>query len=167
MKIFYRVGTLKSVPMLLLFAIAASFSGLSHAAQEATAQTPTALENTDQVSQEAVFQKIESQENADQQAVGKKTIAIAPAKSIVWIDTRSWIENKISNIEGDPRISYTDIVAGVQELGLDKDAPIKLYCAVGVRAGKAVKQLQAAGYSDVENAGGIGDVRSVRFPTAQ
>jgi phage shock protein E len=84
--------------------------------------------------------------------------------AVVWVDTRSWFENKIDNIEGDPRISYSDIADGVKELGLQKDTPIRLYCAAGVRAGKAVKILQAQGYSDVENAGGIDDVRTIRFP---
>jgi len=86
-------------------------------------------------------------------------------EAVVWIDTRSWIENKIDSIEGDPRVSYADIVAGVAQLGLQKNTPIRLYCAAGVRAGKAVKMLHTAGYSDVENAGGIDDVRTIRFPS--
>lgn len=85
------------------------------------------------------------------------------ADTIVWVDTRSWVENKIDSIEGDPRISYADIVDGVKQLGLQKNTPIRLYCAAGARAGKAVTILQAAGYSDVENAGGIDDVRTIRF----
>ena len=89
---------------------------------------------------------------------------VIDANTVVWVDTRSWVENKIDSIEGDPRISYSDIVDGVRDLGLQKNTPIRLYCAAGVRAGKAVKMLQAAGYSDVENAGGIDDVRTIRFP---
>ena len=94
------------------------------------------------------------------------TQELAESSAVVWVDTRSWIENKIDSIEGDPRISYSDIVEGAKELGLQKNTSIRLYCAVGIRAGKAVKMLHAAGYSDVENAGGINDVRVIRFPQA-
>ncbi|CAH1198634.1 hypothetical protein NTGBS_330017 [Candidatus Nitrotoga sp. BS] len=38
----------------------------------------------------------------------------------VWIDVRSVLENKIDNIEGDIRISHSDIVAGVSKLYPDQ-----------------------------------------------
>lgn len=84
-------------------------------------------------------------------------------QSTVWIDVRSWVENKLDSIEGDPHIPHGDIVAGVTEQFPDKDTPIRLYCEAGVRAGKALEDLAAAGYTDIENAGGIGDVRKQRF----
>jgi len=92
------------------------------------------------------------------------TAGLIEGNAVVWVDTRSWIENKIDSIEGDPRISYSDIVEGIKELGLQKNTPIRLYCAAGNRAGKAVKMLHAEGYSDVQNAGGIDDARTIRFP---
>lgn len=80
----------------------------------------------------------------------------------VWIDVRSALEHKVDNIEGDTRITHTDIVPEVQTLYPDRATPIKLYCRSGGRAGKAEEALRAAGYTDVENVGGIGDARQRR-----
>jgi rhodanese-related sulfurtransferase len=39
-----------------------------------------------------------------------------------------------------------------------KDKPLVVYCAAGARAANAVKILQAAGFPDVVNAGGLADM---------
>ncbi|NND67744.1 MAG: rhodanese-like domain-containing protein [Halioglobus sp.] len=80
----------------------------------------------------------------------------------VWIDVRSSLEHKVDNIEGDTRISHTDIVSEIEKLHPDRATSIKLYCRSGGRAGKAEQALRAAGYTDVENVGGIGDARKQR-----
>lgn len=80
----------------------------------------------------------------------------------VWIDVRSALEHKIDHIEGDLRVSHTDIVDEVLVRYPDKDTEIKLYCRSGGRAGKALSALNDAGYSKVENVGGIDDARKVR-----
>ncbi len=80
----------------------------------------------------------------------------------VWIDVRSLDEYKASHIEGDLHIPYSSIVADVESYQIDKNAEIKLYCRSGGRAGKAKKALEAAGYTHVDNAGGIDDVRQSR-----
>jgi phage shock protein E len=41
----------------------------------------------------------------------------------------------------------------------DKTKPIVVYCASGGRAAKAKTQLDAAGYSNVVNGGGVDDLR--------
>ncbi|CAH1387620.1 rhodanese-like domain-containing protein [Candidatus Nitrotoga sp. M5] len=83
----------------------------------------------------------------------------------VWIDVRSVLENKIDNIEGDIRISHSDIVEGVSKIYPDKDTDIRLYCRSGGRAGKAMSALQNAGYTNVQNVGGINDARKLRAIT--
>ena len=80
----------------------------------------------------------------------------------VWVDVRSSLEHKVDNIEGDPLIAHSDIVPGVQALYPDKNTPIRLYCRSGGRAGKAEEALRAAGYTNVENVGGIDDARKRR-----
>lgn len=80
----------------------------------------------------------------------------------IWIDVRSWIEYQADNIEGDTRIHVDEIVEGVTAAFPNKETPIRLYCAVGGRAGKATKLLQDAGYQDVKNIGGISDARRIR-----
>ena len=80
----------------------------------------------------------------------------------VWIDVRSVVEHKISNIEGDIRISHSEIVSEVSRLFPDKDTEIRLYCRSGNRAGKAMSALMEAGYTNISNAGGIDDARKAR-----
>ena len=51
----------------------------------------------------------------------------------------------------------------VQTLGarmgeLSKDKPIVVYCASGGRSATAARMLLQAGYADVVNAGGLGDM---------
>lgn len=79
-----------------------------------------------------------------------------------WIDVRSELEHRIDRIEGDVRISHSEIVQQASKLFPDKDTEIKLYCLSGGRAGKAMSALQEAGYSKVSNAGGIRDARKQR-----
>ncbi|WP_299195561.1 rhodanese-like domain-containing protein [uncultured Amphritea sp.] len=80
----------------------------------------------------------------------------------VWIDVRSAVEHSIDNIKGDVRITHDEIVQGVSEMFPDKDTEIALYCRSGNRSGKALSALQAAGYTNVSNAGAIDDARRAR-----
>lgn len=92
-------------------------------------------------------------------------LSLMPVSSLaetIWIDVRSAEEYQASHIEGDLHIPYQGIVEGVAASRLDKSDEIKLYCRSGGRAGKAKAALEAAGYTRVENAGGIEDVREER-----
>ena len=80
----------------------------------------------------------------------------------IWIDVRSAQEYEQSHIADDLYIPYQSIVTGLEQHSIEKDMPIQLYCRSGGRAGKAKKSLEAAGYTDVSNAGGIEDVRKKR-----
>lgn len=95
------------------------------------------------------------------EAANSASRQIKPA--IIWLDVRSWAEYQLDHIEGDRRIPHTEIVDQVVELFPDKSTPIRLYCASGGRAGNAAQSLRAAGYTDIQNAGGIDQVRNVRF----
>ncbi|MFN0245581.1 MAG: rhodanese-like domain-containing protein [Kofleriaceae bacterium] len=44
-------------------------------------------------------------------------------------------------------------------VGGDKSKPVVVYCAAGGRAGKAKKQLDAEGYTNVVNGGGLDDLK--------
>jgi phage shock protein E len=80
----------------------------------------------------------------------------------IWVDVRSVDEYQQSHIAGDLHIPYQSIVTGMEKHSIEKNAAIKLYCRSGGRAGKAKRSLEAAGYTDVINAGGIDDVRKER-----
>ena len=79
-----------------------------------------------------------------------------------WIDVRSPQEYQQDHIEGDILIPHQDIVAQVQALYPSKTTSINLYCRSGGRAGKAKTALEAAGYTNVKNVGGINDARKQR-----
>lgn len=84
------------------------------------------------------------------------------APKTVWIDVRSVEEYQEDHIANTENIPHTEIVARIADLGLDKDAPIKVFCRSGVRAGLALSSLQEMGYTNVENVGGIADARALR-----
>ena len=81
------------------------------------------------------------------------------APQTTWIDVRSAEEYQEDHIADTPNIPHTEIVSRIEDLNLSKNAPIKLYCRSGVRAGIALIALEELGYTNVENVGGIGDAR--------
>lgn len=80
----------------------------------------------------------------------------------VWIDVRTAEEVAADRIEGDTHIPLAEL--DVKQLATlhDKNAELMLYCRSGNRAGQAKELLEAAGFTNVVNAGGIGDVRALR-----
>ena len=82
------------------------------------------------------------------------------ADSAVWVDVRSAGEFAGGHVDGAHNISHTQIATDIAGLKLDKDAEILLYCRSGRRAGFALEQLQAQGYTNVKNIGGFSDAKS-------
>ena len=75
----------------------------------------------------------------------------------IYIDVRSPQEYQEYHIDGSVNIVHTDIVAGVQKQNVSKDDNIYVFCRSGKRAGIAKAALNEAGYSKVENLGGVPD----------
>ena len=72
------------------------------------------------------------------------------------IDVRSQVEwDKDGYIEGAVHIPFSDFLTGLDQIPADKDTPIVVYCASGIRSAAAVRVLTKAGYDDVVNAGGL------------
>ena len=90
--------------------------------------------------------------------------ANAAAAADVYIDVRSPQEYEDYHIDGTINIVHTDIVAGVQKQNISKDDNIYVFCRSGKRAGAAKAALNEAGYSKVENLGGVLD--AVRYINA-
>jgi phage shock protein E len=80
-------------------------------------------------------------------------------ENAVWIDVRSPQEYARGHLEGASLVPFDGIEAGVTRLGLDRNTPIYLYCAVGGRAEVARQRLEAIDYSNVTNVGGLADAR--------
>ena len=80
----------------------------------------------------------------------------------VWIDVRTEAEYTEDHIDGDANIPLASIDANALAAQFGKDAEINLYCRSGNRAGQAKEILEAAGFTNVNNVGGISDVRGLR-----
>ena len=80
----------------------------------------------------------------------------------VWIDVRSKAEYERTHIDGDLLIAHTDVGKRVAEMFPDKETEIHLYCARGGRAAVAKNALEALGYKNVTNEGGIEDALKKR-----
>ncbi len=75
----------------------------------------------------------------------------------IWIDVRSDKEWNSGHLDGAVHIPHTEITEKIVSLTDDKNAPIKLYCRSGGRAGMAKKELEKMGYKNVTNVGGLKD----------
>ena len=75
------------------------------------------------------------------------------------IDVRSREEWDQGHIDGAIWIPHDQIGARIEAVLPDRTAPIGLYCGSGGRAGKALATLEAMGYTQAENLGGIEDAR--------
>lgn len=80
----------------------------------------------------------------------------------VWIDVRSVEEYSADHIDGDANIPLAALDAQALADKYGKDAELMLYCRSGNRAGQAQEILKSAGFTNVTNAGGIADVRTLR-----
>ena len=94
------------------------------------------------------------------------TPMLAHAEAL-WVDVRSEAEYRADHIDGDPLIPYRQIVEEMTERFPDRDQEIRLYCASGVRAGRAKSALENVGYKNVSNVGGIADAREARGLSGQ
>ena len=79
----------------------------------------------------------------------------------VWIDVRSAEEFAGGHLEGALNIPHESIEASISELALATNTPIYLYCRSGRRSGIAKEKLQKMGYSELTNAGGLEDARTL------
>ena len=130
---------------LILFALLAGTASAQEASPTPTPSSETATE-TAAVKAPAVAK-----------APGTWIDAVAKAPGI-WIDVRTTEEYEAGHISDALHIPVADIVAGVEKLNLKKDAPIHVYCKLGIRAQAAKEALEAAGYSNVTNQGGYQDL---------
>lgn len=73
------------------------------------------------------------------------------------IDVRTTGEFAQASYPGALNIPLDQFAAEIDDLG-DKDAPYVLYCASGGRSEQAKMMMQAEGYTNVVNAGGLADM---------
>ena len=94
------------------------------------------------------------------------TAACAAEKPAVtkttWIDVRTVAEWDSGHLKEAIHIPYKTIAKEIERVTKDKNAPIKVYCKVGGRAGIAKKTLESMGYKNVTNAGGYQQIMKER-----
>lgn len=74
------------------------------------------------------------------------------------IDVRTDAEWKDGHHPSAQHLPHTTILDGKGFADLDKTKPIVLYCRSGRRAERAKNYLQAQGFTNVKNLGGISDI---------
>ena len=85
--------------------------------------------------------------------------AVQPEKAKgVWIDVRSAEEFIAGHLQDAVNIPHDQILARIQAVSPDKNAPVNLYCRSGRRAEAALNELKNAGYTNVTNHGGYEDL---------
>ena len=85
--------------------------------------------------------------------------AVQPEKAKgVWIDVRSAEEFNAGHLQDAVNIPHDQILARIQAVSPDKNAPVNLYCRSGRRAEAALNELKNAGYTNVTNHGGYEDL---------
>jgi phage shock protein E len=72
------------------------------------------------------------------------------------VDVRSPEEFRAGFYPGAVNIPVSDLARRMGEI--EKDRAVVVYCASGGRSGVAAQLLKRAGYADVVNAGGLGDM---------
>jgi phage shock protein E len=80
--------------------------------------------------------------------------------SALIIDVRTLAEWETGHLADAKHIEWQVIDEKITNLTMDKDATIYVYCRSGNRSGKAKKILDQLGYTNVVNAGGIGDAEA-------
>ena len=85
--------------------------------------------------------------------------AVQPEKAKgVWIDVRSAEEFNAGHLQDAVNIPHDQILARIQAVSPDKNAPVNIYCRSGRRAEAALNELKNAGYTNVTNHGGYEDL---------
>jgi len=91
--------------------------------------------------------------------IKQKTIAEKIAEGATIIDVRSPAEFSGGHYKTAINIPVDKLQSNLSKAGT-KDTPVIVYCASGMRSASAYSILKSAGFADVTNAGGFGDMPS-------
>lgn len=80
------------------------------------------------------------------------------AEGALVLDVRTPGEYRAGHFEGAVNLPLQELESRLSELK-EKNRAVVVYCASGMRSAQAAKILTAAGFSDVTNAGGLGNLQ--------
>ncbi len=73
------------------------------------------------------------------------------------IDVRTLEEWNSGHLASAQHLELQLVAGSIEQLAPDKDQQLSLYCRSGNRSGQAKTLIEAMGYTNVTNAGGVGD----------
>ena len=85
----------------------------------------------------------------------------ASAVEPVWIDVRTAGEFNGGHLAAATNIPHGEVTERVPAIVEDKETPLYIYCRSGNRAGIAKRALEAQGYTNVKNVGGLSDAENL------
>ena len=97
--------------------------------------------------------------------VGDAVAAIEQGATVV--DVRTTDEYASGHVAGAVHADVLDGQFEEQMASLDRTEPVYLYCASGVRSGRAAAILEDLGFQTVVNAGGFGDLVEAGAPVGR
>ena len=77
------------------------------------------------------------------------------------IDVRTTEEWNSGHLASAKHLELQLVAAGIEQLVPDKSQQLYLYCRSGNRSGQAKTLVEAMGYTDVVNAGGVADASAL------
>ena len=77
-----------------------------------------------------------------------------------YIDVRTAEEYNAGHVSSATNIPFDEIAERIGEVTDDRDALIYVYCRSGNRSGKALKTLEAKGFTNVVNLGSLEEART-------
>lgn len=77
------------------------------------------------------------------------------------IDVRTLEEWNSGHLASAQHLELQLVATGIEQLVADKDQQLHLYCRSGNRSGQAKTLIEAMGYTNVINAGGVADAAAL------
>lgn len=106
--------------------------------------------STAQVESKSFDRLLNSMLSKEVPTVSVKQLSKENLKEITLLDARENKEYNVSHLKNARWIGYDDF--NMQRVsGIQKDAPIVIYCSIGVRSEKIGKRLKDAGFTNVRN----------------
>ena len=108
-----------------------------------------------------------SEANKPSQAQNKAA-TYSPANNELILDVRTQGEWNAGHVKSATHIPVNEVEKKIQHIkklvNNNMNQPIKIYCAVGGRAGQAKEILEQHGFKNVTNAGGLKDMKKLNYP---
>lgn len=93
--------------------------------------------------------------SSDSSGSASPSSSISVSSDTVIIDVRTPSEYAAGHLEGAQNIDVQSATFDQQIAGLDKNASYVVYCRSGNRSAAAVAQMEAAGFTNLQDAGGL------------